>query len=416
MVPIMTDHPPYLTADVPPLGGRIKVSPSDFQVEEVPLYEASGEGTHSYFCIEKTGMSTLRAVREVARALGEPHRNIGYAGMKDANAITRQVFSIEHVPPERIEQMQVPSIRVLWVRRHGNKLRLGHLKGNRFLIRLREADTGRIEEVSRTLAFLAERGVPNYFGEQRFGVRGDTWEIGRAMMRQDWAEAVSLMLGRPSEHDRGDVLKARQLFDEGKYEEAAKTWPYPFPDARRACQAMARTQGSHKRAFYGVDKTMKRLYLSAFQSYLFNRVVAERIGSLGRLMTGDLAYRHANGAVFRVLDTSVEQGRADVFEISPSGPLFGYRMTEPEGEPAAIEARLLASEGLSPGDFRIPGAHKVKGARRPLRFQPKECDVTTASDSHGAYYQFRFLLEPGCYATTLLREICKTGLAEPEEG
>ncbi|MGB9626871.1 MAG: tRNA pseudouridine(13) synthase TruD, partial [Phycisphaerae bacterium] len=146
----MNPNLPYLTVDAPPLAGRIKVHPDDFQVEEVPLYEASGEGTHSYACIEKTGMSTLRAVREIARALGEPHRNIGYAGMKDANAVTRQVLSIEHVPPERIEKLEIPGIRVLWVRRHGNKLRLGHLRGNRFVIRLRDVDTGRLDEVRET--------------------------------------------------------------------------------------------------------------------------------------------------------------------------------------------------------------------------------------------------------------------------
>ncbi len=411
----MTQNLPYLTADVPPLGGRIKVRPDDFRVEEVPLYEASGQGTHTYVCIEKTGMSTLRAVREIARALGEPHRNVGYAGMKDANATTRQILSIEHVPTERIEKLEVPGIRVLWVRRHGNKLRLGHLRGNRFAIRLRDVDAGRLGEVRELLGVLAQRGVPNYFGEQRFGARGDTWQIGRAMMKQDWVEAVSLMLGRPSEYDRGEVLRARQLFDEGRYEEAAKAWPYPFPDARRACLTMARTAGSHKRAFFGVDKTVKRLYLSAFQSYLFNQVVAARIQSLNRLMTGDLAYRHANGAVFRVADAAAEQPRADTFEISPSGPLFGYRMTEPEGEPGEIESRLLAAEGLHPADFRVPGAHKIKGARRPLRFQPRECEVDAGRDDGGDYFELRFFLEPGCYATSVLREICKTDMAHAEE-
>ncbi len=411
----MVSNLPYLTADCPPLGGRIKVCPTDFQVEEVPLYEASGEGTHSYFCIEKTGMSTLRAIREVARVLGVPHREVGYAGMKDTNAVTRQVFSIEHVPPERIQQIEVPNLRVLWVRRHTNKLRVGHLKGNRFVIRLRDASPDRLADVRRMLEYLARRGVPNYFGEQRFGARGDTWEIGRAMMRQDWPEAMAVLLGRPTEHDRGDVLKARRLYEEGKYDEAARTWPYPFADARRACLAMARTDGSHKRAFFAVDKAMKRLYLSAFQSYLFNQVVAERIDSLDRLEAGDLAYRHANGAVFSVKDPAVEQPRADSFEISPSGPLYGFRMTEPEGRPAEIEGRVLASQGFTPRDFRIPGAHKVKGARRPLRFPPRECDVTTGADERGSFYEFRFFLESGCYATTVLREICKSDLAESED-
>lgn len=410
----MSDSLPYLTADVPPLGGRIKTYPTDFVVEEVPLYDACGEGTHSFVCIEKTGMATMRAVRELARALGQPHRNVGYAGMKDANAVTRQYLSIEHVPPERIRDVQVAGIRILSVDRHTNKLRLGHLKGNRFVIRLREVDRGRLADVRGIIEHLSRQGVPNYFGQQRFGTRGDTWQIGRAMLKQDWVEVISVMLGRPSDHDRGEVLKARRLFEEGRYEEAARTWPYPFADARRACVAMARTKGSHKRAFFGIDKALKRLYLSAFQSYLFNKVVAVRLGSLAQLLAGDLAYRHANGAVFRVTDPAAEQPRADTFEISPSGPLFGYRMTEPTDEPLEIENRVLCETGFAPADFRVPGAHKVKGARRPLRFQPRDAEVSLGEDEHGEYFELRFFLEPGCYATTVLREICKTDLAESD--
>jgi len=405
---------PCFTADVPGLGGRIKTRPADFQVEEAPLYEACGEGTHVFFCIEKTGLSTLRAVHDIARALGVPHRAIGYAGLKDSDAITRQVLSVEHVPPERIERLETSRIRVLWARRHGNKLKLGHLKGNRFVIRIRQAAPGRLSEVRDMLALLARRGVPNYFGTQRFGARGDTWQLGRAMLKQDWAEFIAIMLGRPGEQDYGDVLRARRLFEEGRYEEAARAWPYSFRDERRACATMARTKGSHKRAFFAVDKNLKRFYISAFQSYLFNQVVAQRIHALDRLLPGDLAWRHANGAVFRVADPEIEQPRADAFEISPSGPLFGYRMTEPEGAPREIEHRVLASEGMEPGHFRVEGAHKISGARRPLRFAPRDWDAATGRDDLGEYYELRFFLEPGCYATSLLREICKADLAESE--
>lgn len=405
---------PYLTSDWPPLGGRIKARPSDFVVEEIPLYEAGDRGTHSFFCIEKTGLSTLRAIREIARALGIPHRNIGYAGLKDAEAVTRQVLSVEHVPPDRLMKLEIPRVRVLWVRLHANKLRLGHLRGNRFVIRLRGSPPGRLGDIRQMMEFLGRRGVPNYFGSQRFGARGDTWQIGRAMLRQDWQEAIDLMLGRPSDKDRGDVLRARRLYAQGQYDDAARAWPYPFRDERNACLALARTGGDPRRAFFGVDKTLKRLFLSAFQSHLFNQVVATRIGALDRLMAGDLAFRHANGAVFAVADPSVEQPRADAFEISPSGPLFGYRMTEPAGEPLEMERRVLEAEGLQPADFRSPGAHKVKGGRRALRFQPHEWEVLEGEDEHGHYYEFRFWLESGCYATMVLREICKTELTEGE--
>ncbi|MBN1491895.1 MAG: tRNA pseudouridine(13) synthase TruD [Phycisphaerae bacterium] len=411
----MIETLPYLTKDFPPLGGRIKTRPEDFQVEEVPLYDACGEGTHTFFCIEKTGLSTLRAVRDVARAIGVSYREIGYAGLKDTDAVTRQVFSVEHINPERVQAIEVPRVRVLWTRQHGNKLRLGHLAGNRFIIRVRGAVPGRLAAIREAFDHLAREGVPNYFGPQRFGLRGDTWEIGRAMLRQDWAEAIAVMIGRAGERDYGEVLQARRLHDRGEYEQAAKTWPYPFRDERRACWTLAKTKGNHKRAFFSVDKPLKRLYVSAFQSYLFNKVVAERIESLGRLLAGDLAYRHNHGAVFRVEDPAVEQPRADTFEISPSGPLFGYRMAEPTGDAGAIEARILAAENMRPLDFRATGAHKVKGGRRPIRFRPNEWDVAEGRDDLGEYYEFRFLLESGCYATIVLREICKAELAVCED-
>lgn len=410
----MLERMPYLTADVPGLGGRIKAHPSDFQVEEVPLYPASGEGTHTYFCVEKTGLSTMRAVREIARALGVAPRDIGYAGLKDADAVTRQFFSVEHVPPERLQALHTPRIRIVWTGRHTNKLKLGHLKGNRFVLRVREAEPGRLADARAVLERLARYGVPNYFGEQRFGMRGDTWELGRAIVAGDLVEMIHIMLGRPCEKDYGDVRKARQLFDQGRYEEAAKAWPYAFRDERRAAQEMARTRGMHRRAFAVIDRGTRQFYLCAFQSYLFNQVVAERIGSLNRLREGDLAWRHANGAVFRVDDPAVEQPRADAFEISPSGPLFGYRMSEPDGETAAAERRVLEAAGLTHESWRNERI-RVKGARRPLRFQPAEWDVSEGTDERGPYYEFRFFLESGCYATMVLREVCKTRLGESEE-
>lgn len=407
----MSESLPYLTDDVAPLGGRIKDAPDDFLVEEIPLYEPGGSGTHTYFCIEKRGMTTLHAVRNIARALGVPHRVIGYAGLKDAEAVTRQVLSVEHVPPERITALDRPNLRVLWTNLHTNKLRLGHLKGNRFVIRVRGAEAGRLADARATLERLARDGVPNYFGAQRFGLRGDTWALGRALLRRDWVEFISILLGRPGDNDRGDIRHARELFEQGRYDEAARAWPYPLRDERTACLAMARTGGSHQRAAYGVDKSLKRLYVSAFQSYLFNQVVAQRIRKLGTLMDGDLAYRHANGAVFRVESAAVEQPRADAFEISPSGPLFGYRMTDPQGRPHEIEEAVLSASGFAPEDFRAAGAHKVKGARRALRFQPRDADASEGSDERGDYYEFRFALEAGCYATMVLREVCKASLA-----
>lgn len=399
---------PYLTASISGMGGRIKARPEDFRVDEIPLYEPSGSGTHVYFRIRKKSIPTMQAVHEIARALGRPARDIGYAGLKDADAVTTQTLSLEHVEPERIEQLDLPRVAVIAISRHTNKLKLGHLKGNRFTIRVREADTSRVDDVHAIMDTLTRRGVPNYFGEQRFGMRGDTWQIGRALLRGDFDEAAAVMLGRPAPGDYGEVRQARERFDQGDYAAAAEAWPHPFHNERRMCRTLAKPDATARKAFGAADKSLRRLLFSAYQSHLFNQVVARRLETIDRLLPGDLAWRHPQGAVFRVEDLDREQPRCDAFEISPTGPLFGYRMSEPGGAPGAMEAALLEGERMTLDDWREAGRHKIKGGRRPLRFQPQEVAIEAGEDDAGPFIELRFFLESGCYATTVLREICKS--------
>jgi tRNA pseudouridine13 synthase len=399
---------PFLTDDLPGIGGAIKERPEDFAVDEVPLYEPSGSGTHVYFRIEKVGIPTPHALLEIARALGRSERDIGCAGLKDAHAVTTQLLSLEHIDPALIERLSVPRIRVLSVSRHTNKLKRGHLKGNRFRIKVREADPARVADARATLAVLSRAGVPNYFGPQRFGLRGDTWQIGRALLRRDYGEALAVMLGRPAPEDHGVLREARELFDRGEFGRAEATWPRLFRAERNACRALAQTGGNNQRAVRAIDRRTRTFFLSAYQSFLFNQVVARRIRTLDRLLAGDLAWRHPQGAVFLVEDVAREQPRCDAFEISPTGPLFGPRMAEPGGEPGDLERTLLEAENLSRDAWRAEGGRSTRGGRRPLRFRPHEAAVEPGDDDAGPFLEFRFFLESGCYATAVLREVCKS--------
>ena len=133
-----------VTADIPGVGGRIRSVPEDFLVEEVPLYEPSGHGEHVHFLLEKRGISTFEALMWVSKAAKVSEHVIGYAGLKDARAVTRQWMSIARVSPERLLSIGDGRIRVLAAARHPAKLRIGHLKGNRFTIRVRGADVSRL--------------------------------------------------------------------------------------------------------------------------------------------------------------------------------------------------------------------------------------------------------------------------------
>jgi len=176
---------------------------------------------------------------------------------------------------------------------------------------------------------------------------------------------------------------------------------------RRILARLIKTQkpGAAVRA---IDEKLRRLWLSALQSQIFNEVLARRIGGIDKLMAGDLAYKHENGACFRVEDPAIEQPRCDAFEISPTGPLVGYRMTEPTGEPQEIEVAILKSHGLTPGHFKQDGRDQAKGARRPLRVKPTDIQLEGGVDVHGAHVTIAFTLPAGSYATVLLRELMKS--------
>jgi tRNA pseudouridine13 synthase len=395
----------YLTEDLPGTGGSIKGRFEDFIVEELPLYEPVGEGAHTYFEIEKIGISTFQAVRSIAGVLGISPNRIGYAGLKDARAIACQVLSAEGVSPEAVMTLDLPAIRVRWAERHRNKLKVGHLRGNRFTIRIRDVDESALANCQALLEVLGRRGVPNRYGPQRFGQRGDSAVLGKAVVLEDAQGFIEQLLGRPHPHESESVRAGRALFDERKWKEALEYFPFGMADERRALQTLISEKRDYVAAYRSVPKRLKVFLLSAYQSALFNRVLDVRLDTLDQVFEGDLAMKHPGRSVFRVDDATAEQPRADRFEISPTGPIFGYKMIEPAGQQAEVERRVLAAEGMVPEDFRVGRGIKARGGRRALRFPVYEPELWWDEG-----LMLRFWLSKGAYATSLLAEVMKVPL------
>jgi tRNA pseudouridine13 synthase len=408
---------PYLTASFPGVGGSLKQRPEDFFVQEIPLYEPSGEGEHVYCEVQKTSLTTFDAINRIAAALNISNRDIGYGGLKDARAVTQQVFSIPLVTPEAVMNLQVTGLSILWAARHTNKLRIGHLAANRFAVKIRDVNPTDVVKLRPVLDVLEKRGLPNYFGEQRFGRRGNNDQLGAAYVAGDSERLLKLLLGSPDPSiDDPHTLRARQAFDERDNELAMRIYPRSHGMERRVLLRLMKT---HKpgAAVRSIDEKLRRLWVSALQSRLFNDVLAKRLemGTMDRVLDGDLAMKHENGACFTVENAQAEQSRADAFEISPTGPMVGYRMTLPHGgEPLRIEEEVFAAAGLTKQSFRQSGHLRVKGDRRPLRVQPKETELAGGVDEHGAHITVAFTLPAGSYATVLLRELMKSELQAAE--
>jgi len=399
---------PYLTPDLPGIGGRIKQRVEDFRVDEIPLYEASGTGTHVYFTVRKRGIPTPAAVERIARYMNVRPAEIGIAGMKDAQAVTTQLMSLEHADESRLAGFRDRQVEIVATGRHTNKLRPGHLAANRFAIRIRGVSAGHLAGAGKILDVLARRGVPNYFGPQRFGLRGDSAALGRALVTGDYDEFVAILFGRPLDCDPDDCHAARRAFDAGDLDAALSAWPRHYAHPRRALAAYRKANVSRRtqRTVAAVDKRMKRLYVSALQSAVFNDVLARRIETIDKVLPGDLAAKTGSKAVFSVEDVS-EQQRADRFEISPTGPIPGYRSSLASGRPGQMERDALAAWGLETEDFRRVDRLRVKGTRRPLRFRIEDLDISADRDATGEFLVLEFTAPSGCYATVLLRELMK---------
>jgi len=398
---------PYLTRDLPGIDGQVRCRLEDFRVEELPLYLPCGQGTHSYFRVTKAGVATPEAVARIARHMGVRPHDIGVAGLKDARAVTTQMMSLEHADERRLAAFRDAQVSLELLGRHGNKLRPGHLRANRFTLVIRGVGQAQLAAARAVLDVLVRRGVPDYFGPQRFGARGDTAELGAALVRDDMEQFVRLLLGRPRGGDPPDCKAARDAFDAGAYGRAMDLWPRRCVNERRALAAWRRAQRPAA-AVREVDKAMKRLYVSALQSAVFNDVLAARIDTLDRVLVGDLAEKTDTGGVFYVEDADAEQPRADAFAISPTGVLVGYRVSLARARPGDIERQAIAAAGVSCDDFRRVGTLKVKGTRRALRFALADPDIRPGRDGHGEHLLLSYTAPSGCYATVLLREIMKT--------
>lgn len=406
----------YLTEDVAPIGGVIKEREEDFLVEEIPLYEACGEGEHLYLFVEKRGLSTLHAVRLLAAHFQVRPDAIGYAGLKDKRAITRQAFSV-HVPGRR--ESDFPMLRherlgVLWAAMHTNKLRVGHLRGNRFSIRIRRVDPTGAVRAGQALERMARLGVPNRFGEQRFGNSQRNHQVGRALILGDHAEVVRLILG-PDEAHPTVLAEPRRLFAAGEYARALEATPRTARTERQMLGTLMRG-GRPRDAVGRMDPVEKGYFLSAFQSAVFNAVLDDRLrrGAMGTVEAGDVAFKHVNGATFEVTDEVAAnpetQERARVMEISATGPMWGASMRRASLAVGEVELAALQSAGLSVADLEAHAARvkrAMEGARRPFRVAVTDPQVEGGVDAHGPYVRCAFDLPRGAFATSVMQEIMK---------
>lgn len=326
--------------------GVIRSIPEDFIVEEQMGFSPDGEGNHAWLHIRKRNSNTEWLARELAALADVPLSEVGYAGLKDRHAVTSQYFTVNLSGRNEPDWQQLASddITFLEIDRHGRKLRRGSLRENRFMITLRELQ-GDCGDCQQRLLQIAVAGVPNYFGEQRFGHEFNNLAVAAAMFRGEWRESIR-----------------------------------------------------HKRS----------LYLSAARSYLFNRVLSGRVsaGNWNQALPGESLMQEGSTSCFSVRLISKEiEARVASGQLHPTGPLWGRGRPTSLAEAQALELSLLEGES-----FWMVGLEKagLEQERRALRLPVSKLQWHWLDRKT---LQLQFSLPPGAYATSVLREIAKTGNA-----
>lgn len=337
---------------------HFKQSKDDFVVTEVPLYECSGEGEHIVLTLRKKDLSTWDAVNILSSAIGCPSRDIGYAGLKDKNAMTVQKISMNKMYEEKVKAFEHPNIKILNIERHNNKIRVGHLKGNKFFIRLKRVFQSDATKLESVLEQIKEFGMPNYFGFQRFGIEGDNYKKGEAIINGELKEK---------------------------------------------------------------NRKLKQMYLNAYQSHLFNAWLSKRI-ELSKLINSfepkelsgninldidTLKELKKQSHPFKVLD-------GDVMSHYPFGKIFFAEDLVSEADKFTLKDRVPT--GLLPGKRAKEAINLARsyeeefdkkttqdGSRRFAWIFPDEIESKYNEDER--FFEVSFFLPKGSYATELIREL-----------
>ncbi|WP_456393480.1 tRNA pseudouridine(13) synthase TruD [Nitratifractor sp.] len=331
-------------------------SPRDFTVEEIPLYEASGEGEHLMIRLRKKGLSTFEALDILSNTLGIPKRRIGYAGLKDKHALTTQYLTIPAECAAALERLDHPQITILESRLHGNKLRIGHLKGNRFRLRFKKVLGVQKEKIDGMLKWIEAFGMPNYFGLQRFGVEGKNWQEGRALVQ-----------GALKMRDR----KMREFLIGSYQSKLFNDWLSRRIRISRLLQEFSpreteRIEGLPPETLKGTES----------QSHFF------------KILSGEVMMHYPYGRLFSAENLPAEAEKFAAKDRSPTGLLPGRKVKR-----ALAPARTIEAE-------YDDEAIRETGSRRYAWVFPSEIHGRYVLEK--AHYELSFSLPKGSYATVLV--------------
>jgi len=401
----------FYATDTPGIGGTLRTVPEDFLVDEIPLDKKGGASGPYLICrLTKTSWELQHAVKEIAKRLNISHRRIGWAGTKDRNARTTQLISIYNVTPEQVAALHIKDITLEVLGQANGQLSLGDLAGNRFDIRIRDVEPDDLAGRVAAVTGAAATALPNYFGLQRFGViRPLTHRIGELILRGEYDQAVATYVGLAFPLENEAARRARTVYWETRDPACAlRDLPVAMSFERSMLSYLQAHPGDTAGALQQLPPKLLSMFVSAFQSYLFNCALSHRLATghtLSDAVPGDrLIFANgrtdtATAANLAAVSLHLARGRCSIALFMPG--------RDDPGTPAGDDATrsLLEKFRITPDNFRRASVFvqtKFDGAWRPIALS-----ATVESAVNDRDVCLKFTLPPGHYATTVCREYMK---------
>jgi tRNA pseudouridine13 synthase len=401
----------FYASDADGIGGILRSTAEDFLVEEIPLPPHGGTGRYLICRLTKKNWEHQHAVKEIAKRLGISHRRIGWGGTKDRRAVTTQLISIYNATPESVETIRLRDITLEVVRQQTTQLSLGDLQGNRFDIVIRECTAPDLKETVMQVTRDVAQGIPNYYGLQRFGgVRPVTHRVGECILAGDYEQAVLTYIGQAFPLEQESIRHIRtQFLQTHDPQSALREFPVAMSYERAMLQHLYNHTGDYAGALQNLPPRLLSLFVSAFQSYLFNESLSRRLGngvSFLEPQPGD-RLMFAGGKVDIVTAENrtaaarhISRGRCSIAIFMP-----GKDPYDPRSDSEQYIKTLMDERGIGAEQFRIAAEFvktKFSGALRPVALRTA---ITAGVDDTSVRLQF--ILPPGHYATTVAREFMK---------
>ncbi len=375
------------------IGGEIKTIPEDFIVEEIPKEKVSKSREHIIFWVEKRNMDTHEVIRLLSKKLRISRKRFGYAGTKDKFAVAKQRFSIwdpDMNIEEKLKKLSFKYLKLYGFER-GDRLNLGDLKGNKFTITIRNIALGE-EEIKKKLEKTFEemkKGIPNYFGVQRFGgIRPITHLVGIEMLKGNFEEAVKIYVAKPFDSEHSEVKKIREYLwknwgDRKAYLTALKKFPKRFRYERSMLDYLYKRPRDFVGALRRIPKKVRKLFINAVQAWIFNRALQRIVEKHG---------------ISKIRDIKI--------------PLVGYD-TVLKGEIGRIVENVMKEIGISQKDFILRGMPEMKasGGERNAMIRVKDMELkeifNDEFNKNKNAIKISFSLPSGSYATVVLDILIK---------